>query len=84
MCPERTTLWPIASLVGPTRMDSSMHGNAEETTEAKRMIEAECPLKEGEAKCFLVMRSRAELAQVRDAKVQAVHAQMKEEDMVLV
>ena len=30
----------------------------------------------------MVMGSRAELAQVRDAKVQAVEAQMKEEDMV--
>ena len=30
----------------------------------------------------MVMGSRAELDQVRDAKVQAVEAQMKEEDMV--
>ena len=62
-------------------MDISMHGDAEETAEAKRIIEAERLLEEGEAKCFVVMGSRAELAQVRDAKVQAVEAQMKE-DMV--
>ena len=39
-------------------------------------------LEEGKAKCFVVMESRAELAQVRDAKVQAVEAQVKQEDMV--
>ena len=67
---------------GKAWMDISMHGNAEETAEAKRIIEAEHLLKESEAKCFVVMGSRVELAQVRDAKVQAVEAQMKEEDMV--
>ena len=45
-------------------MDISMHGAAEETAEAKRIIEAEHLLEEGEAKCFVVMGSRAELAQV--------------------
>ena len=63
-------------------MDISMHGDAEETAEAKRIIEAEPLLEEGEAKCFVVRGSCAELAQVRDAKVQAVDAQMKEEDML--
>ena len=67
---------------GKAWMDISMHGDAEETAEAKLIIEAERLLEEGEAKCFVVMGSRAELAQVRDAKVQAVEAQMKEEDMV--
>ena len=67
---------------GKPWMDISMHGDAEETAEAKRIIEAERFLEEGEAKCFVVMGSRAELAQVRDAKVQALEAQMKEEDMV--
>ena len=47
-----------------------------------RIIDAERLLVEGEAKCFVVIGSCAELAQVRDAKVQAVEAQMKEEDMV--
>ena len=63
-------------------MDISMHGDAEETAKAKPIMEAERLLEGGEAKCFVVMGSRAELAQVRDAKVQAVEAQMKEEDMV--
>ena len=30
-------------------MDISMHGEAEETAEAKRIIEAECLLEEGKA-----------------------------------
>ena len=67
---------------GKAWMDISMHGDAEETAEAKRIIEAERLLEEGKAKCFVVMGSRVELAQVRDAKVQAVEAQMKGEDMV--
>ena len=67
---------------GKAWMDICMHGDAEETAEAKRIIEAEHLLEDGEAQCFLVMGSRAELAQVPDAKVQAVEAQRREEDMV--
>ena len=53
---------------GKAWMDISMHGNAEETAEAKRILEAQRRPEEGEAKCFVGMGSRAELAQVRDAK----------------
>ena len=67
---------------GKALMDISMHGDAEETAEAKRIIEAERLLEEGEAKCFVVKGSRAELAQVQDAKVQAVEMQTEEKDMV--
>ena len=49
---------------GKAWMDISMHGDAEETAEAMRIIQAERLLEEGEAKCFVVMGSRAELAQV--------------------
>ena len=49
---------------GKAGMDISMHGDAEETAEAKRIIEAERLLEEGETKCFVVMGSSAELAQV--------------------
>ena len=63
-------------------MDISMHGDAEETADAKIIIEGERLLEEGEAKCFVVMGSRAELGDVRHAKVQAVEAQMREEDMI--
>ena len=75
-------LSPWAYPAGKAWMDISMHGDAEETAEAKRIIEAERLLEEGEAKCFVVMGSRAELTQVRNAKVQAVEAQTKEKDMV--
>ena len=44
--------------------DISMHGDAEETAEAKRFIEGERLLEEGDAKCFVGMGSRAELAQI--------------------
>ena len=63
-------------------MDISMHGDADEIAEAKRNIEEERPLDEGEAEGFVVMGSCAELAKVPDAKVQAVEAQLKVEDMV--
>ena len=56
-----------------------MHGDAEETAEAKRILEAQRLLEEGEAKYFVVMGSRAELAPVRDAKVQAVVVPIKKE-----
>ena len=62
--------------------DISMHGNTNETAEAKRIIMAERLLVKGEAKCFVLMGSSAELAHVRDAKVQAVEAEKKEEDNV--
>ena len=67
---------------GKACIDISMHVDAKETAETKRIIEAECLLEEGEDKCFVVMGSRAELAKVQNAKVQAVEAQMKEKDMV--
>ena len=40
------------------------------------------PLGRRQAKCFAVRGSRAEMAQVRDTKVQAVGAQIKQQDMV--
>ena len=49
---------------GKAWMDISMHGDAEETAEANRIIEAERLLEEGETECFVVIRCRAELVQV--------------------
>ena len=72
----------LAYPAGKAWMDISMHGDAEETAEAKHVIQGERLLEQGDAKCFVVMGSRAELAQVRDVTVLAVEAQMKEEDMV--
>ena len=59
-----------------------MHGDVEGTAQAKRIIQVEQLLEEGKAKGFMVMGSSAELAQVWDAKVQAVVAQMMEQAMV--
>ena len=67
---------------GKAWIDISTHGNAKETAEAKRIIDAERFSEEGEAKCFVVMGSRTELAQAREAKVQALEAQLMEEGMV--
>ena len=75
-------LSPWAYLARKAWMDMSMHGDAEKTAEAKCIIQAERLLEEGEAKCFVVMGSSSELAQVGEAKVQAGEAQMMEEDMV--
>ena len=50
-------------------MDISSHGDAEETEEAKGIIEVEKAVEEGDTKCFVVMASKAELSQRRDARV---------------
>ena len=49
---------------GKAWMDISMHCDAKETAEPKQILEADCLLEEGQAKCFVVMGSSAELAQV--------------------
>ena len=71
-----------ANPAGKAWMGISMPGDAEETAEAKHIIEAERLLEDGEAKCFGVVGSCLELAEVRNAKVQAVEAQVMQEDMV--
>ena len=42
-------------------MDICSHGDAEETEEAKRIIELERAMEEGYTKCVVVMASKAEL-----------------------
>ena len=59
-----------------------MHGDVEETMEGKCISEAECVLEEGEAKCSVMLPSSAELAEILDAKVQALAAQIMEKDLV--
>ena len=53
---------------GKAWMDISSHGDAEETEEAKRIIELEKAMEEGDTKCFVVMASKAELSQRRMAE----------------
>ena len=48
-------------------MDISSHGDAEETEEAKRIIEVEKAIVKGDTKCFVVIAFKAELSQRRDA-----------------
>ena len=48
-------------------MDISSHADAEETREAKRIIERENAMEENDTKCFVVMTSKAVLSQRRDA-----------------
>ena len=54
---------------GKAWMDISSHGDAEETEEAKRIIELEKAMGEGDTKCFVIMASKAELSQRQDARV---------------
>ena len=53
-------------------MDTSSHGDAEETEEAKRIIELEKAMEEGNIRCSVIMASKAELSQRRDARVRVL------------
>ena len=60
-------------------MDISSHGDAEETEEAKRIIELEKVMEEGDTKCFVVMASKAELSQRGDARLRVLTEETLEE-----
>ena len=60
-------------------MDISSHADGEETEEAKRIIELEKGIEGGDTKCFVVMVSKAELSQRRDAGVQVLIEETLEE-----
>ena len=53
-------------------MDISSHGDAEETEQAKRIIEMEKAIEQEGVKCFVVMANRTDLAKFRGARVQAI------------
>ena len=57
---------------GKAWMDISSHGDAEETEEAKRIIEMEKAREQEGVKCFVVMANRTDLAKFRGARVQAI------------
>ena len=57
---------------GKAWMDISSHGDAEEMEEAKRIIELEKAMEEGDTKCSVVMASKAELSQRRDFQVRVL------------
>ena len=67
---------------GKAWMDISSHGDAEETEEAKRIIEMEKAMEQEGVKCFVVMANRADLAKFRGARVQAIREETLEQWMV--
>ena len=67
---------------GKAWMDISSHGDAEETEEAKRIIEMEKAMEQEGVKCFVVMANRTDLAKFRGARVQAIGEETLEQWMV--
>ena len=63
-------------------MDISSHGDAEETEQAKRIIEMEKTMEQEGVKCFVVMANRTDLAKFRGARVQAIREETLEQWMV--
>ena len=63
-------------------MDISSHRDAEETEEAKRIIEMEKVMEQEGVKCFVVMANRTDLAKFRGARVQAIREETLEQWMV--
>ena len=67
---------------GKAWMDISSHGDAQETEEAKRIIEMEKAMEQEGVKCFVVMANRTDLAKFRGARVQAIREETLEQWMV--
>ena len=72
--------WPYPA--GKAWMDISSHGDAEETEEAKRIIEMEKAMEQEGVKCFVVMANCTDLAKFRGARVQAIREETLEQWMV--
>ena len=67
---------------GKALMDISSHGDAEETKEAKRIVEMEKAMEQEGVKCFVVMANRTDLAKFQGARVQAIREETREQWMV--
>ena len=67
---------------GKAWMGISSHGDAEETEEAKRIIEMEKAMEQEGVKCFVVMANRTDLATFRGARVQGIPEETLEQWMV--
>ena len=63
-------------------MDRSSHGDAEETEEAKHIIEMEKAMEQEGVKCFVVMANRTDHAKFRGAKIQAIWEETLEQWIV--
>ena len=75
--PDCLSRWAYST--GKAWMDICSHGEPEETEEAKRIIELEKAMEENDTKCFVVMASKAELSQRRDAQVRVLTKDTLEE-----
>ena len=64
---------------GKSWMDISSHGDAKETEEAEHIIGRERAMEEGDTKCFVVIASKAELSQRRDAGLRVLMEETLEE-----
>ena len=60
-------------------MHISSHWDIEETEEAKRIIELEIAMGEGDITCFVVMASKPELSERRDARAWVLMEESLEE-----
>ena len=67
---------------GKAWMYISSHGDAEETEEAKRIIEMEKAMEQEGVKCFVVMANHTDLAKFQGARVQAIREETLEQWMV--
>ena len=67
---------------GKAWMDISSHGDAEETEEAKRIIEMDKAMEQEGVICFAVIANRTDLAKFRGARVQAIREETLEQWMV--
>ena len=67
---------------GKAWMDISSHGDAEETEEAKRIIEMKKVMEQEGVKCFVVIANRTDLAKFRGARVKAIREETLEQWMV--
>ena len=53
-------------------MDISSHGDAEETEDARRIIDMEKAMEQDGVKWFVVMTNRTDFAKFRGARVQSI------------
>ena len=67
---------------GKAWMHISSHGDAEETEEAKRIIDMEKAMEHDGIKCFLVMTNRTDVAKLRVARVQSIREEALDQWMV--
>ena len=67
---------------GKAWMDISSHGDAEETEEAKRIIEMEKAMEQEGVKCFVVIANRTDLAKSRGARVKTIREETLNQWMV--